>query len=154
MDGHRYRNTRIAMGEASVLQRLRESLASGRTAGTKRTLTELTNVAEATHSSSTTVEAAATIVADSKGGGANGRATGATVESNAGRQTSHELLQPHERDAAQTSQAYSVPVPVLLLGGLQLPQDAAALPDVERRCLRLALQPNNNYASLTPVCAM
>ena len=133
MDGHRYKNTRIAMGEASVLQRLRESLASGRTAGTKRTLSELTNVAEAT------VEAAATIVADSKGGGANGRATGATVESNAGRQMSHELLQPHERDAAQASQAYSVPVPVLLLGGLQLPQDAAALPDVERRCVRLAI---------------
>ena len=73
------------MGEASVLQRLRESLASGRTAGTKRTLSALTKVAEATHSSSsTTVEAAATIVADSKGGGANGCATGATVESNAG----------------------------------------------------------------------
>ena len=150
LDGHRYKNTRIAIGEASALQRLRESLVNGRTAGAKRTLSASTNVAESTHMP-TTLEANAGATLDGKGGGPKGRAMGASVGPNAAHRTSQELQEPQQRDA---SLAYSVQVPVLLLGGLSLPQDAATPPDAERRCVRLALQPNSNYASLTPVGGM
>lgn len=124
-----------------MLQRLRESLVSGRAAviGAKRTL-----------SASTSVSAPfAAGPGDNSGCGTSGRSNGAgVVESLATRESLRS-------QAHASEQAYSVPVPVLLLGGLSIPPNSTALTDADRRCVRLALQPHNDYgATLTPVGGM